>query len=75
MLFGRALPRILQGIFGTDSTFDPVPDEAVALGGNKLVCRAHHRLGTQTNVFSIHFCRPSLLAHSATHTYQHFVGT
>jgi hypothetical protein len=48
--------------------FQYAPGEAAARGGNKLVCRADHHLGTQTIAFSSHFCRSSLLVHSATPT-------
>ena len=44
------------------------PGEAAARGGNKLVCRADFHLGTQTIHFGNHFCRNSLLVHSATPT-------
>jgi cleavage and polyadenylation specificity factor subunit 1 len=44
------------------------PGEAAARGGNKLVCRADFHLGTQTIGFGSHFCRNSLLIHSATPT-------
>jgi len=48
--------------------FQYAPGEAAARGGNKLVCRADFHLGTQTTSFSSHFCRSSLLVHSATPT-------
>lgn len=48
--------------------FQYAPGEAAARGGNKLVCRADFHLGTQTTAFSSHFCRSSLLVHSATPT-------
>jgi cleavage and polyadenylation specificity factor subunit 1 len=48
--------------------FQYAPGEAAARGGNKLVCRADYHLGTQTTGFVSHFCRPSLLVHSATPT-------
>jgi cleavage and polyadenylation specificity factor subunit 1 len=48
--------------------FQYAPGEASARGGNKLVCRADYHLGTQTVGFSSHFCRSSLLIHSATPT-------
>jgi hypothetical protein len=48
--------------------FQYAPGEAAARGGNKLVCRADHHLGTQTIAFSSHFCRSSLLVGSATPT-------
>ena len=44
------------------------PGEAAARGGNKLVSRADIHLGTQTIEFGNHFCRNSLLVHSATPT-------
>ena len=46
--------------------FQYAPGEAAARGGNKLVCRADFHLGSQTTAFRSHFCRPSLLVHSAT---------
>lgn len=46
--------------------FQYAPGDAAARGGNRLVCRADCHIGTQTVAFSSHFCRPSLLAHSAT---------
>lgn len=46
--------------------FQYAPGEAAARGGNKLVCRADFHYGSQTIAFSSHFCRPSLLVHSAT---------
>lgn len=46
--------------------FQYAPGEASARGGNKLVCRADYHLGTQTSAFISHFCRSSLLIHSAT---------
>jgi cleavage and polyadenylation specificity factor subunit 1 len=48
--------------------FQYAPGEAAARGGNKLVCRADCHLGTQTTGFVSHFCRSSLLIHSATPT-------
>jgi len=48
--------------------FQYAPGEAAARGGNKLVSRADYHLGTQTIAFSSHFCRSSLLIHSATPT-------
>lgn len=46
--------------------FQYAPGEAAARGGNKLVCRADFHLGRQTTTLSSHYCRPNLLAHSAT---------
>lgn len=48
--------------------FQYAPGEPAARGGNKLVCRGDFHLGAQTTAFSSHFCRSSLLAHSATPT-------
>lgn len=46
--------------------FQYAPGEAAARGGNKLVCRADFHLGSQTTGFRQHYCRSSLLVHSAT---------
>jgi cleavage and polyadenylation specificity factor subunit 1 len=46
--------------------FQYAPGEAAARGGNKLVCRADCFLGCQTTAFRTHYCRSSLLVHSAT---------
>lgn len=46
--------------------FQYAPGEAAARGGNKLVCRADCHLGTQTTSFASHFCRSTLISHSAT---------
>ncbi|KAL7557494.1 hypothetical protein ACA910_005250 [Epithemia clementina (nom. ined.)] len=46
--------------------FQYAPGEAAARGGNKLVCRADFHLGSQTTAFRQHFCRSSLMVHSAT---------
>jgi hypothetical protein len=46
--------------------FQYAPGEAAARGGNKLVCRADFHLGSQTTAFQTYFCRPSLIAHTAT---------
>jgi hypothetical protein len=48
--------------------FQYAPGEAAARGGNRLVCRADYHLGTQTTSFASHFCRSSLMIHSATPT-------
>lgn len=48
--------------------FQYAPGEALARGGNRLVCRSDCHLGTHTTSFSSHFCRSSLVAHSATPT-------
>jgi cleavage and polyadenylation specificity factor subunit 1 len=48
--------------------FQYAPGEGAARGGNRLVCRADFHLGCQTTAFSSHFCRSSLLVHSATPT-------
>ena len=48
--------------------FQYAPGESAARGGNKLVCRADFHLGSQTSAFQQHFCRSSLLVHSATPT-------
>jgi CPSF A subunit region len=46
--------------------FQYSPGDAAARGGNKLVCRADYHLGKQTTSFRGHYCRPSLLIHTAT---------
>jgi len=46
--------------------FQYAPGEAAARGGNKLVSRSDFHLGTQTTAFQQHYCRSSLLVHSAT---------
>jgi len=48
--------------------FQYAPGEAAARGGNKLVCRSDFHLGSQTIAFQQHYCRSSLLIHSATPT-------
>ena len=46
--------------------FQYAPGEAAARGGNKLVCRADFHLESQTTAFRQHYCRSSLMVHSAT---------
>ena len=48
--------------------FQYAPGEAAARGGNKLVMRSDYHLGSQTTAFRQHYCRSSLLVHSATST-------
>jgi len=46
--------------------FQYAPGDPEARGGNKLVCRADVHLGMQTVSLESHWCRSSLLIHSAT---------
>jgi CPSF A subunit region len=46
--------------------FQYSPGEALARGGNRLICRADYHLGTRTIGMSSMYCRSSLVAHSAT---------
>ena len=63
---GGAVSFVTQDDRQNLNFFSYAPNDVAARGGNKLVCRADHHIGTQTIGFVSHFCRSSLIVNSAT---------